>query len=342
MGDLYQQIEGQGSRSVLDCPLMGPKGCGMLKLWKGDWSGVEMEYSVEGFTEGRTKQHTKVASCKICGEVFADAAHDFYVGDQDKMAREAYKGKFTDITTGGAEKNRLFSGIVLEKLAAKLGFDWINYGNLAFTIFNRLTEAGLAVGRGIALVEAVSMYVALTNKGNTRITLREVCDAHRFSLIQAEPGHSRMDWGELNSTHAERLLRKAVKMGLVDYNPVKSVEVVIRNSDTAKEHMDEEIIARAIEISELNKTISRTKNIAAAVTYMAIKEAKPSLKLTQKQISKDFGVAERSLRHSIKATKEAMFGPTPKRNPSQETGQMPGSYVRLLRDIRSQNNGEPF
>ena len=340
MGDLSQQIDALEYQSILDCPEMGPTGCAMVKLWAGDWSGLEREFSGE-WTGNATKQHTDVASCKICGKVFADSSKDFYVGDEFEMSKVAHAARYTDLLTGGAEKNRLFSYRVLEILAGRLGYDQINYGTQAYTIFKRLTAANMAKGRSIALVEAVSMYLALVNKGNTRVNVKEVCETHTFSLIQGVPGHSRDDWGTLSAKAAERLLRDAVRRGIVEYAPTRDIETLIRNSEIARQHMDEEIITRAIDISDRNKTVSRSKNVAAAATYMALKEAKPSLKVTQKQISTDFGVAERSLRHSIKATKESMYGPAPKRNPGRGLGEIPGSYVRLLRDIRSHRSDEP-
>ena len=340
MGDLSQQIEGIESRSVLDCPLMAPKGCAMVKLWSGDWSGLNREFYGE-WTGNATKQHTNVASCDLCGKVFADSSQDFFVGDQFELAKSAYASQFTDRLTGGAEKNRLFSQRVLEQLAGRLEYEQINYGAKAYTIFRRMTDANMAKGRTIAMLEAVAMFLALVNQGNTRITLREVCNAHTFSLIQSMPNPvGRDDWGNISIKGAEKLLRDAVRKDVVEYNPVRDVDTLIRNSDIARSHMDEEIIARAIEISERNIKSSRSKNVAAAATYMALKEAKPSSKITQKQISKEFGVAERTLRHSIKLTKESMYGPKPKRNPGKETGVMPGNYVRLLRDIRSHRSDE--
>jgi transcription initiation factor TFIIIB Brf1 subunit/transcription initiation factor TFIIB len=341
MGDLSAQIDGIDSRSILDCPLMAPKGCAMVKLWSGDWSGLEREYSVEGFNEGRTKQHTKVASCKICGHVFADSTQDYFAGDQFELGKSAYAAQFTDQLTGGAEKNRLYSQRVLEVLAGRLGYDQINYGARAYVIFRRMTEANMARGRSIALLEAVAMFLAIVNQGNTRLSIKEVCEAHTFSLIQSAPSPvKRDDWGNLSVKSAERLLRDAVRKNIVEYTPVRDVETIIRGSDVARKHMDEEAITRALEISERNKTVSRSKTIAAAATYMALKEVNASSKITQKQIAHDFGVAERSLRHSIKATKESMYGPTPKRNPGKATGSMPGSYVRLLRDLKSHRNDE--
>lgn len=340
MGDLSVQIDGIESRSALDCPLMAPKGCAMVKLWSGDWSGMDREFFGE-WTGERTKQHTNVASCKLCGKVFADSSQDFFVGDQFELSKSAYSAQFTDQLTGGAEKNRLYSQRVLEVLAGRLGYDQINYGARAYTIFRRMTEANMARGRSIALLEAVAMFLAISNQGNTRISIKEVCDAHTFSLIQSAPSPvKRDDWGDLSVKSAERLLRDAVRREIVEYTPVRDIETIIRSSDIARNHMTEDIIQRALEISERNNTTSRSKTIAAAAAYMAIKESNASSKITQKQISNDFGVPERSLRHSIKATKEAMYGPAPKRNPGESSGVMPGSYVRLLRELKSHRNDE--
>lgn len=339
MGDLSVQLDGIESRSPLDCPLMAPKGCAMVKLWKGDWSGLDREFFGE-WTGERTKQHTKSASCKLCGKIFADSTQDFFVGDQYDLAKSAYAAQFTDMLTGGAEKNRLYSQRVLEVLAGALGYDQINYGARAYVIFRRMTDANMARGRSIALVEAVAMFLAIVNQGNTRLSMKEVCATHTFSLIQSIPSPvTRQDWGTLSVKSAEKLLRDAVRREVVEYTPVRDVETLIRSSDTARNHMDEEMIARAIEISERNKTTSRSKTIAAASTYMALKETNSGSKITQKQIAKDFGVAERSLRHTIKGTNEAMYGPKPKRNPGG-TSEMPGNYVRLLRDLRSHRNDE--
>lgn len=340
MGDLSVQIDSIESRSTLDCPLMAPKGCAMVKLWSGDWSGIDREFYGE-WTGERTKQHTNVASCKLCGKVFADSTQDYSIGNQFELAKSAYSAQFTDQLTGGAEKNRLYSQRVLEVLAGRLGYDQINYGAKAYVIFRRMTEANMARGRSIALLEAVSMFLAIVNQGNTRLSMKEVCENHTFSLIQSVPSPvKRDDWGTLSVKSAERLLRDAVRREIVDYKPVRDVETIIRSSDTAKNHMDDETIQRALDISERNKTVSRSKTIAAASTYMALKEANTSSKITQKQIALDFGVAERSLRHSIKATKESIFGPAPKRNPGKSTGVMPGNYVRLLRDLKSHRNDE--
>ena len=92
------------------------------------------------------------------------------------------------------------------------------------------------------------------------------------------------------------------------------------------------------ELAESAESI-RSKNVAAASVYIALKEAKPSSKVTQKQISKDFNVAERSLRHSIKVTKESVLG-IARRNPAKEKSRMPGSLVRLLRDIRKEQRND--
>lgn len=335
MGRLYNEIDSSVPESLLECPLNGPSSCAIRKMWKGDWSGLELEQ----WGDDRGNVYTNAASCAICGKLFADATMDFDVGNQTALQIEAMISKTRSFDMSGNEKEWAISLQIFERLAGRLGFDPINYGAEAQRYLSRIRKNKSAHGWTKELFECVAMFLALVNRGNTRITMKDVCEKHTFELIRDLPKPPRMDWGIVSHVRANRLLRDLVKDQIVEYNPVRDVETIIRNSEIVKRYFDDGMMERAFQLADANKTISRSKNVAAASTYIALKEAKPNVKVTQKQISSDFNVAERSLRHSIKATKEAVFGAV-KRNPSDKAGNMPGSLIRLLRDIRKERQSD--
>jgi len=335
MGRLYNEIDSSVPESLLECPLNGPSSCAIRKMWKGDWSGIEMEQ----WGDDRGRVYTDAASCALCGKLFADSTMDFDVGNEMSLQIESLIGKTRSFDMSGNEKEWAISINILERLAGLLGFDPINYGAEAQKYLTRIRKNKSAHGWTKELFECVAMYLTLVNRGNTRIKMKDVCERHTYDLIRELPKPPRMDWGKVSPVRANRLLRDLVKEGIVEYNPVRDVDTIIRNSEIVKRYFDEEMLQRAFQLAEANKTISRSKNVASAATYLALKEAKPNVKVTQKQIASDFNVAERSLRHSIKATKEAVFGAV-KRNPVENTGEMPGSLVRLLRDIRKERHSD--
>lgn len=335
MARVYEQISSSVPESLLECPLNGPSACAIRKLWKDDYSGLE----VETWGDGTAKTYTNAASCALCGKMFADATMDFDVGNEMALQVEALISRTRSFDMSGNEKEWSISNQILERLAGRLGFDPINYGAEAMSYLTRIRKNKSAHGWTKELFESVAMFLALVNKGNTRITMKDVCEKHKYELIRDLPKPPRMDWGDVDHVRANRLLRDLVKNGIVEYKPVRDIETIIRNSEVVRQKFDESMVQRALELAESNKSISRSKNVAAASVYIALKEAKPSSKVTQKQISKDFNVAERSLRHSIKVTKESVLGVT-RRNPAKEKSRMPGSLVRLLRDIRTEQRND--
>lgn len=335
MGRLYDQVDSSVPTSLLECPLDGPSDCAIRKLWKNDWSGLE----VDEWGDDRGNVYTNSVACLLCGKQFADVTMDFDVGNQMALQVESVIARTRSFDMSGNEKEWSISPQILERLAGRLGFDQLNYGAEAMRYLTRIRKNKSAHGWTKELFECVAMYLALVNKGNTRVTMKDVCEKHTYELIRFDPKPPRLDWGEVPPVRANRLLRDLVREGVVEYKPVRDVETIIRNSEIVKRYMDESIVERALELAEKNKTVSRSKNIAAAATYLALKEAKPGVKITQKQVASDFNVAERSLRHSIKATKESVFGKV-KLNPKDKTGEMPGAYVRLLRDIRKESRSD--
>ena len=241
-------------------PLNGPSACAIRKLWKDDYSGLE----VETWGDGTAKTYTNAASCALCGKMFADATMDFDIGNEMALQVEALISRTRSFDMSGNEKEWSISNQILERLAGRLGFDPINYGAEAMSYLTWDKENKSAHGWTKELFESVAMFLALVNKGNTRITMKDVCEKHKYELIRDLPKPPRMDWGDVDPVRANRLLRDLVKNGIVEYKPVRDIETIIRNSDVVKQKFDESMVQRALELAESNKSISRSKNVAAA------------------------------------------------------------------------------